>query len=52
MLGLLLALAGHIPLFGLMVPTLAAIAYIHYSLESLRRLRGSVGGVVIEGEAV
>lgn len=50
LLGVLLALAGHVPLFGLMVPTIAAIAYIHYGLENLRRLRSSGGGVIIEGE--
>lgn len=39
-LGLLLAIFGHIPLLGLLAPTLAVLAYLHYSLEALRRLRG------------
>jgi uncharacterized protein involved in cysteine biosynthesis len=40
MLGLALALLAHIPLFGLLVPALSALAYIHYCLEALRQLRG------------
>lgn len=49
MLGLSMALLAHIPLFGLLVPTLAALSFVHYGLEALRRSRG--GAVVtIEGE--
>jgi len=38
-LGLLLALLGHLPLIGLLAPSLAALAYIHFCLEALRRMR-------------
>lgn len=39
-LGLGMALLAHLPLIGLLVPGLAALAYIHYCLEALRRQRG------------
>jgi len=49
MLGMTMALLAHIPLVGLLVPTLAALAFCHFGLETLRRARG--GAVVtIEGE--
>ena len=49
MLGLTMALLAHIPLIGLLVPALAALSFVHYGLEALRRSRG--GAVVtIEGE--
>jgi uncharacterized protein involved in cysteine biosynthesis len=49
MLGLLMALLAHLPIIGLIVPAIAALSFVHYGLESLRRLRG--GAVVtIEGE--
>jgi hypothetical protein len=38
-LGLLMALLGHVPFIGLLAPSLAALAYIHFCLEALRRLR-------------
>lgn len=48
-LGLLMALLAHIPLLGLFVPALAALAYVHFGLEALRRSRG--GAIItIEGE--
>jgi len=54
MLGLVLALLAHIPLVGLLVPALSALAYIHYCMEALRQQRGgalvSGSGVVIEGD--
>ena len=46
LLGSLLALVAHVPLLGLMAPALAALAYIHYGLESLRRLRMDAGGQI------
>lgn len=50
MLGLTMALLAHVPLVGLLVPALAALAFVHYGLEALRRSRG--GAIVtIEGEA-
>ena len=49
MLGLVMALLAHVPIVGLFVPALAALAYIHYGLDALRRLRGDA---VIVGEAV
>jgi len=49
MLGLTMALFAHVPVFGLLVPALAALSFVHYGLEALRRERG--GAVVtIEGE--
>ena len=49
MLGLTMALLAHIPLLGLLVPALAALSFVHYGLEALRRSRG--GAIVtIEGE--
>jgi hypothetical protein len=38
-LGIVLALLAHLPLIGLLAPTLAALAYIHYTLEALRKMR-------------
>lgn len=49
MLGLTMALLAHVPLLGLLVPALAALSFVHYGLEALRRSRG--GAIVtIEGE--
>jgi hypothetical protein len=51
MVGLTMALLAHIPLLGLLVPALAALSFVHYGLEALRRARG--GAVVtIKGEPV
>jgi len=51
MLGLTMALLAHLPVVGLLVPALAALSFVHYGLEALRRSRG--GAVVtIEGERV
>jgi uncharacterized protein involved in cysteine biosynthesis len=51
MLGLTMALLAHVPVIGLLVPALAALSFVHYGLEALRRSRG--GAVVtIEGERV
>lgn len=51
MLGLSMALLAHIPLLGLLVPALAALSFVHYGLEALRRSRGDAI-VTIEGERV
>lgn len=49
MLGLTMALLAHLPVIGLLVPALAALSFVHYGLEALRRSRhGAV--VSIEGE--
>ncbi len=48
MLGALMAVLAHVPVLGLLVPGLAALAYIHFGLEALRRERG---GAVLSGEA-
>lgn len=49
MLGLIMALLAHIPVVGLLVPTLSALAFVHFGLESLRRSRaGAI--VTLEGE--
>jgi CysZ protein len=51
MLGLTMALLAHVPILGLLVPALAALAFVHHGLESLRRQRG--GAIVtIVGERV
>ncbi len=51
MLGLTMALFAHLPLLGLLVPALAALSFVHYGLEALRRSRG--GAIVtIEGERI
>lgn len=51
MLGLTMALLAHVPILGLLVPALAALAFVHYGLEKLRRLRG--GAIItIVGERV
>ena len=48
-LGLIMAVLAHVPLFGLLVPALAALSFVHYGLEALRRSRG--GAIVsIQGE--
>ena len=49
MLGLTMALLAHIPVIGLLVPALAALSFVHYGLEALRRSRGGAL-VTIEGE--
>lgn len=48
-LGLTMALLAHIPIIGLLVPALAALAFVHYGLEALRRSRGGAL-VTVEGE--
>ena len=45
-LGLAMALLAHLPFVGLLAPSLAALAYIHFCLEALRRLRQ--GTVVVQ----
>ena len=48
-LGVTLALLAHIPLLGLLTPTLAALAYSHFCLEALRGLRqGALVAVIDE----
>lgn len=49
MLGMTMALLAHIPLLGLLVPALAALSFVHYGQEALRRSRGDAI-VTIEGE--
>ena len=49
MLGITLALVAHIPLIGLLAPTLAALAYVHYGLEALRKIRQGAIVTIIEG---
>lgn len=48
-LGVVLAVMAYVPFLGLIAPSFAAIAYVHYSLESLRQMRG--GEVVVVTEA-
>lgn len=51
-LGVTLALVAHVPLLGLLAPTLAAIAYIHYCLEALRRARQGAVVSAVEYERI
>lgn len=48
MLGVILSLLAYVPVLGLIAPTLAVLAYTHFVLESLRRMRRDD---VIEGTA-
>jgi CysZ protein len=50
LLGLVLALLVYLPFVGLLVPTVAALAYIHYGFEALRQQRAERCEKVIEGE--
>ncbi|MBI2306621.1 MAG: EI24 domain-containing protein [Rhodocyclales bacterium] len=51
LLGILLGVFAHVPFVGLLAPAFAALAYVHYGLEALRRERdGAV--VIIEGEVL
>ena len=51
MLGLTMALFAHVPIVGLLVPALAALSFVHYGLENLRRSRrGAI--VTLVGERV
>ena len=45
-LGVGMALLAHLPLVGLLAPAFAALAYVHYGLEALRRLRDGALTVV------
>ena len=47
LLGVALALIGHIPVIGLLMPVYGGLAFIHYGLDRLRELRGEP----IEGTA-
>ena len=51
MLGLTMALFAHVPIIGLLVPALAALSFVHYGLEALRRTRGGAL-VTIVGERI
>lgn len=47
MLGVVLAALTHVPFVGLLAPSLAALAYVHYCLEGLRRMRqGAVVSII------
>ena len=39
-LGFVMAALAHVPFLGLLAPSLSALAYIHFCLEALRRMRG------------
>lgn len=40
-LGIVMAVLSHVPVLGLLAPSLAALGYIHFCLEALRRLRSA-----------
>ena len=51
-LGFAMAVLTHVPFAGLLAPSLAALVYIHFCLESLRRLRqGAVVTIPSRSEA-
>jgi hypothetical protein len=47
-LGLAMALLAYVPFVGLLAPSLAALAYVHYCLEALRGLRQGAIVTVVE----
>jgi CysZ protein len=47
-LGFVMAVLTHVPFVGMFAPSLAALAYIHFCLEALRRLRQGAVVTVIE----
>ena len=49
MLGLIMAILAHVPILGLLVPALAALSFVHFGLEALRRARGDAF-VTVHGE--
>ena len=50
LLGFAMAALTHVPFVGLLAPSLAALAYIHFCLEALRRLRqGAVVSIPSSG---
>ncbi|OGA04953.1 MAG: hypothetical protein A3H35_11400 [Betaproteobacteria bacterium RIFCSPLOWO2_02_FULL_62_17] len=40
-LGVVIAIAGHIPILGFFIPVYAGLAFIHFCLEKLQTLRGA-----------
>jgi len=48
LIGLVMSILVYVPFLGLLAPALTALAFIHYCLEALRRLRG---GALVRGEA-
>ena len=51
LLGVFMALLAYIPFMGLLAPSLAALTYLHYCLEALRRQRGEAVVSVPAGHA-
>lgn len=49
-LGLVMALLAHVPFVGLLAPSLAALAYVHYYLGALRSLRQGAVDTNIEAQ--
>lgn len=55
LVGLLMAILAHVPLLGLLVPTVTALMFVHYCLEVLRKERFGVpevmrGQTILDGE--
>jgi hypothetical protein len=46
LLGIAVALVGHVPLLGFFAPVYGGLVFIHYALEQLQRLRGEGTAVV------
>jgi hypothetical protein len=44
LLGVVLALVGHIPFVGLLMPVYAGLVFVHYCLARLREMRAAPGG--------
>jgi uncharacterized protein involved in cysteine biosynthesis len=52
-LGFIMAALTHVPVAGLFAPSLAALAYTHFCLESLRQLRqGAVVSIDLDPETI
>ncbi len=50
-LGLIMALLVYVPFIGMLAPSLAALAYVHFCLEALRRMRqGAVVSIIEKPE--
>jgi CysZ protein len=50
LLGVALALIGHIPILGLFMPVYGGLAFIHYCLDRLAQLRGQdIAGALVRG---
>jgi CysZ protein len=52
LLGVIVAVLGHIPVFGFFVPVFGALLFVHYCLQQLQELRAEPLEGRVEGRAV